>query len=243
MSKTGVILAGGMGTRLAEPFAEPLVETRSPSRQTPLLKPWAELAGKTLLQHAYERLAPQVDEVFISVPKDFEGETLLGCPIIRDIEAAPIDGTVSSRSPIRKTGGPLVGIASILQYFQSQRPDASCDPEEAGEIITVPVDMPFLPRDIAARLAGVTREPGQPSYAFCGGRDFPTCALWPLSLAPQLMEWVVEEEMRAIYKALRRFGALRVEFADEHRNAFLNINSPKDMENAQSLIEAGFGVN
>lgn len=239
MSKKGVILAGGMGTRLAEPSIDassPSYEASSHSsdRATPL-KPWAMLAGKSLLHHAYDRLAPQVDEVFFSAPKNFDEPTLLGCQVIRDMEIKPLGGSASSRRPIRQTGGPLVGVASVLQYFHGQG--------EGEEIITVPVDMPFLPRMMVAQLAAVPRAPDQPCYAFCEGRDFPTCAIWPVSLAPQLINWVVEEDMRALYKALRRFGALRVDFAEEHKNEFLNINSPKDLEKAQTLIETGFGVN
>ena len=45
----------------------------------------------------------------------------------------------------------------------------------------------------------------------------------------------------AIYKALRRCGALKVDFDTEQSNAFLNINSPQDFEKAKILIGTEFG--
>lgn len=234
MSRTGIILAGGMGTRLAKPP----VEGFSSSPATP--KPWVMLGEKTLLQHAYDRLAPQVDEVIFSVSQSFEEPTLLDCKVIRDIKVNLLETEATSRRPGRKSGGPLVAIASALQYVQEQGEREGRTGQ--NEIITVPVDMPFLPCDVVAKLAAAPRAPDQPCYAFCDGRDYPTCAIWPIALAPQLVDWVVSQDMRAIYKALRRLGALKVNFDKTQSDTFLNINSPQDLENAKTLMETGFGV-
>lgn len=234
MSRTGVILAGGMGTRLAKPP----VEGSSSSPPTP--KPWAMLGGKTLLQHAYDRLAPQVDEVVFSVSQSFEETTLLGCKVIPDIKVDLLETDTTSRRPGRKAGGPLVAIASVLHHVHAQRELEGRTGQ--NEIITVPVDMPFLPQDLVAQLAATPRVSGQPCYAFCDGRDYPTCAIWPVTLAPQLVEWVVSQDMRAIYKVLRRLGALKVNFDKTQSDAFLNINSPQDLENAKTLMGTGFSV-
>jgi|GEM_PF-5248259 len=234
MSRTGVILAGGMGTRLAKLP----VDDFSSSPPTP--KPWAMLGEKTLLQHAYDRLAPQVDEVVFSVSQSFDEPTLLGCKVIRDIKVNLLETDATSRRPARKAAGPLVAIASVLQYMHEQGEAEGHTGQD--EIITVPVDMPFLPQDLVAQLAQASRAPGQPCYAFCDGRDYPTCAIWPVTLAPQLVDWVVAQDMRAIYKVLRRLGALKVNFDKTQSDAFLNINSPQDLENAKTLMATGFGV-
>lgn len=234
MSRTGVILAGGLGTRLAKPP----VEGFSSPPATP--KPWQMLGTKSLLQHAYDRLAPQVDEVLFSVSESFKEPTLLGCKVIRDIKVNLLETEGASRRPGRKAGGPLVAIASALQYLHKQG-----EPEgrtRQNEMVTVPVDMPFLSRDLVAQLAAASRQPDQPCYALCDDRDYPTCAIWPIALAPQLVEWVVAQDMRAIYKALRRLGALKVNFDKTQSDAFLNINSPQDLENAKTLMETGFGA-
>ncbi|MBV1933711.1 MAG: molybdenum cofactor guanylyltransferase [Parvibaculaceae bacterium] len=234
MSRTGVILAGGMGTRLAKPP----VDDFPSSPTTP--KPWEMLGEKTLLQHAYDRLAPQVDEVVFSVAESFDEPTLLGCKVIPDIKVDLLETDTTSRRPGRKAGGPLVAIASVLQCMHEQG-----EPEGRtgqNEIVTVPVDMPFLPQNLVAQLAQVSRAPGQPCYAFCGDRDYPTCAIWPIALAPQLVDWVVAQDMRAIYKVLRRLGAIKVNFDKTQSEAFLNINSPQDLENAKTLMATGFGA-
>lgn len=228
MSRIGVILAGGMGTRLAKPSPKFASSERTP------LKPWVTLGEKTLLQHAYDRLVPQVEEVIFSVANDFEDAALLGCKVIPDITTNPLQkAQTPSTSRVKAGGGPLVAIASALQCLHKQ--------EGCTEMVTVPVDMPFLPATFVAQLAAPLRDPDQPCYAFCGGRDYPTCAIWPISLAPQLVDWVGAQDMRAIYKALGRCGALKVDFDTEQSNAFLNINSPQDFEKAKTLIETGFG--
>ncbi|MBL1234563.1 MAG: molybdenum cofactor guanylyltransferase, partial [Rhodobiaceae bacterium] len=210
------------------------------SSSPPTPKPWAMLGEKTLLQHAYDRLAPQVDEVVFSVSESFKEPTLLGCKVIRDIKVNLLETDATSRRPDRKAGGPLVAIASVLQYVHEQGEAEGRTGQ--NEIITVPVDMPFLPRDLVAQLAQASRAPAQPCYAFCDGRDYPTCAIWPVALAPQLVDWVAVQNMRAIYKALRRLGAVKVNFDKTQSDAFLNINSPQDLENAKNLMATGFGV-
>ena len=234
MSRTGVILAGGMGTRLAKLP----VDDFSSSPPTP--KPWAMLGEKTLLQHAYDRLAPQVDEVVFSVAESFEEPTLLGCKVIRDIKVSLVEMDATSRRPARKAGGPLVAIASVLRFIH-ERGEAEGRTAQ-NEIVTMPVDMPFLPQDLVTQLAQGPCAPGQPCYAFCDGRDYPTCAIWPVALAPQLVDWVMAHDMRAIYKVLRRLGAIKVNFDKTQSEAFLNINSPQDLENAKTLMETGFGA-
>lgn len=234
MSRTGVILAGGMGTRLAKPPIEGVPSSKA------IPKPWAMLGEKSLLQHAYDRLAPQVDEVVFSVSPSFKEPTLLGCKVIRDIKVNLLETESTSRRPGRNSGGPLVAIASALQYVREQ--DEREGRTGQSEMVTVPVDMPFLPRDLVAQLAQAPRASDQPCYAFCDGRDYPTCAIWPLALAPQVVDWVAAQDMRAIYKALRRLGALKVNFDKTQSDAFLNINSPQDLENAKTLMRTGFGV-
>lgn len=241
MRRLGVILAGGLGTRLAD--GPPSGVSPSgvslngvPSNHVSVPKPWAMLGEKTLLQHSYDLLAPQVDEVVFSVSESFQEANLLGCKTVPDIKTNPVSKQGAERRPARQSGGPLVAIASALKYAHALE-----GAKVRTEIVTVPADMPFLPPTFVAHLASPPHAPEQPRFAFCAGRDYPTCAIWPVSLAPQLMEWVESEDMRAIYKALRRCDALKVTFDKNRPNDFLNINSPQDFQKAQTLIETGFG--
>lgn len=239
MSRLGVILAGGLGTRLADVSPDGVppygVSVGKTSHEVQAPKPWAMLGGKTLLQHSYDLLAPQVDEVVFSVSENFQEQSLLGCKTVPDIKTNPVVKQGASRRSARQSGGPLVAIASVLKYAH-----ALAGEKGQTEIVTVPADMPFLPLTFVAQLASPPHAPEQPRFAFCAGRDYPTCAIWPVSLAPQLIEWVEDEEMRAIYRALRRCDAVKVTFDKNRPNDFLNINSPQDFQKAQILVETGF---
>lgn len=64
---TGLILAGGKGTRMAQ-------------QDKGLLK----LAGKTLVEMKVESLAPQVDKLIISANRNLETYRALGYPVVTD---------------------------------------------------------------------------------------------------------------------------------------------------------------
>jgi molybdopterin-guanine dinucleotide biosynthesis protein A len=68
MPVTGVILAGGRGTRMGGQD-----------------KGWIELDGRPLIEHVLARFAPQVDEVLISVNRNLERYAALGHPVLPDV--------------------------------------------------------------------------------------------------------------------------------------------------------------
>lgn len=90
MRVSGLVLAGGRGSRLAGAD-----------------KGWIEYRGQPLIRHAVDRLAPQVGEVIVSANRNLEQYRSLGLPVVAD---APSSGDFS---------GPLAGILAGMLLARS----------------------------------------------------------------------------------------------------------------------------
>lgn len=106
----GVILAGGRSSRMGED------------------KAFVHLAGTPLIEHALDRLAPQVERTIVNSNGDRARFARYGVPVVAD--SAP------------GIAGPLAGIYTVLARW----PDA--------DIVTVAIDLPFTPPDLVANLRG-----------------------------------------------------------------------------------------
>ena len=106
---TCAILAGGKGSRMGD-------------RDKGLV----ELAGRPLIEHIIERIAPQVGHIIINANRNLDEYRRYGHPVVTD--AAD------------EFAGPLAGMAASLHYGRTPR------------LLTVPCDTPLLPHDLAVRL-------------------------------------------------------------------------------------------
>lgn len=106
---TGLVLAGGLGRRMGgrDKGLEPL-------------------AGRPLVAHVIERLAPQVDALAINANRNDDAYRAFGYPVIAD----DIEGFL----------GPLAGVCAGLKA------------SETPLLATAPCDSPFIPPDLVARL-------------------------------------------------------------------------------------------
>lgn len=168
------------------------------------------LRGETLLAHAMHRLLPQVEALALN-------------------SNAPSD-TFSAYSlsviPDRLPGflGPLAGIhAGLTQYPHDH-------------LLTVAVDLPFLPFDLAERLcAGLGTLPC--SYASDGDRHA-LALLWRPGMAADVQEYL-ERGGRSLKEFLAEHGqAVRFD-QPRDRGLFYNINTPEDLARAESDPELG----
>jgi molybdopterin-guanine dinucleotide biosynthesis protein A len=166
------------------------------------------LQGDTLLAHVIRCLHPQVDALALNsnaVPDTFAGYTL---PVVPD----RLPGFL----------GPLAGIhAGLLQY-----------PEDY--LVTVAVDLPFLPHDLVARLyAGLGTKPC--TYASDSERHA-LALLWRPGTAA-----IVEAFLQRGGRSLKDFLAIHgqaVRFDQPRdRGLFCNINTPEDLARAERDAE------
>ena len=114
---TGVILAGGQGQRMGG-----------------VDKGLQIFRGKRLIDHVYERLAPQVGGIIISANQNHDAYKSFGVRVVSDA--------------FGNFAGPLAGMHAVLSV--SRRP----------YLASVPCDTPFLPEDLVGRLMARLEESG-----------------------------------------------------------------------------------
>lgn len=102
---TGVILAGGQGRRMGGQD-----------------KGWVAYQGKPMIEHIFERLSPQVDEVIIVANRNLDAYAKLGVPVVADF--------------VEGFQGPLIGIATGLQQARFEH------------VVFVPCDGPFISSEL-----------------------------------------------------------------------------------------------
>ena len=97
--------------------------------------------------------------------------------------------------------GPLAGLHAGIEWARAETP-------EAKFIASVPIDCPFLPLDLVARLkAALIAKNASCAIAASDGERHPVAGLWRVELAEVLAELAQEQRARAA--PLRRFARLR----------------------------------
>ena len=173
------------------------------------------IAGRSLVGHVLARLAPQCAPLAINANGDPARFARLGLPVLADgIQGYP---------------GPLAGVLAGLDWAADLGADA---------VITVAVDTPFFPQDLARRLRAEAGPSGLALAASVGAqgqvRRHPTFGLWPVALRHDLR--------RAVGEGLRKI----VLWTDPHRpgcatwpslpfDPFFNVNTPEDSVLAERL--------
>jgi molybdopterin-guanine dinucleotide biosynthesis protein A len=175
-----------------------------------------ELAGRTLLDHAIERIAPQVDELILNANGDAQRFADTGLPVVGDV----VDGFA----------GPLAGVLSGMCWVRENRPAVRW-------LATFPTDAPFLPTDLIARLLAATVAQGVSlACAKSAGRTHPPVALWDVGLADDLRTAMIDEGLRKIDIWTARHGIAHVDWPTEPLDPFFNANRPEDLAEAGRLI-------
>lgn len=167
------------------------------------------VGGTTLIGNAIDRLAPQVEQLVISANTDLSDGFAAQIEMIPDAD--------DSRS------GPLAGILAALRWAGRQ-------PVPPQALISVAVDTPFFPGDLAAKLAGaVNNKPGTIAVATSANRRHPTFAFWPLSLTSALADYL-EQDGRRVWAFIEAHRYILVDFLPlESMDPFFNINTPDDL--------------
>ena len=191
---TGVILAGGEGRRLGGAD-----------------KGLQALAGRPLVAHVIERLAPQVDELLISANRNAARYAALGRVIADAPEHHP---TAPGNEPYL---GPLAGMYAGLA--------AATTPL----VQFAPCDTPGLPLDFVARLRAALEAAGaDAAVAASNGREHPVVAL--LRREPRVLDCLssfIAGGGRRVTQWLAGLKTVRVDFPDA-AEAFANLNTPED---------------
>lgn len=186
---TGLVLAGGRGSRMGG-----------------LDKGLQHLRGRPLVQHAIDRLQPQVGALLVNANRNLDAYRALGLPVHPD--------------PAPDFSGPLAGYLSGLLHCRTPW------------MVTVPCDCPFFPLNLVARLAAAARTSGadcaiaatpEPGGALL---PHPVFCLLRRTLLPSLQEFIAAGG-RQVAGWTRMQSTVTVAFPQEGEfdQAFLNVNS------------------
>jgi molybdenum cofactor guanylyltransferase len=176
-------------------------------------KPLTLLAGRPLLGHILDRLQPQVSVVALNVNDDPARYEAFGLPVLPD--------SLPGRP------GPLAGILAALDWAATRG---------AASVMTVPGDTPFLPPDLARRLAAAVAAGAPAAMAASDGRRHPIAGLWPVAAREGLRSAIRDEGLRRADAWAMRLGAVVVDFPLGPIDPFFNLNSPADLAEAERLL-------
>jgi molybdopterin-guanine dinucleotide biosynthesis protein A len=193
-SVTGLILAGGKGSRMGG-----------------VDKGLQAFRGKRLVDHVYERLAPQVGGIIINANQNQEAYRTFGVRVVSDA--------------ISGYAGPLAGMHAGLSV--SKRPF----------LATVPCDSPFLAEDLIARLYARIDETGaELAVAKTGDQPHPVFSLMRRGVLHHLADFLKEggRKIDAWYASL---NVVEVAFDDE-AEAFSNINTREELQTWENAPRA-----
>jgi molybdopterin-guanine dinucleotide biosynthesis protein A len=190
-SVTGLILAGGKGSRMGG-----------------VDKGLQALRGKRLVDHVYERFAPQVGGIIINANQNHEEYKTFGVRVVSDA--------------IGGYAGPLAGLHAGLSV--SKRPF----------LASVPCDSPFLPTDLVERLYRRLDESGADlAVAKTGDQPHPVFSLMRRGVLDHLGDFLKNggRKIDAWYATL---SVVEVGFDDEPE-AFSNINTREELHTWENV--------
>jgi molybdopterin-guanine dinucleotide biosynthesis protein A len=173
-----------------------LVLAGGQSRRMGTDKALLQLSGETLLARALRLLRPQVEGLAISANMPITAEY----PVLAD--EVPDQG-------------PLGGVLAGLVHAKGQG---------FTHVVTVAVDTPFFPADLAARLAAN----GQRVVV----RGHPVFALWPVALENDLRQALADGE-RKLFNVMARLHFTELALPDA---AFFNVNTRDDLAEAERRL-------
>ena len=172
------------------------------------------LENHTLTARALHKLGLQVEQLAISANEHLEVDSPI--PILPDT--------------IPNFAGPLAGILVGLKWAQ----DLARSPDF---LAVIPVDAPFFPIDLVAKLSGET-PPDFISVARCNAETHQTFSLWPVSLAPVLESHLASGGSLKLMSFIASQNHRFVDFeAAQGFDPFMNINTPDDLEAAELILK------
>lgn len=142
---------------------------------------------------------------------------------VRDRAQAPsVDATVIADDAFE---GPLGGLAAGLRFAKSAGRDL---------LMTIPVDMPFLPSNLLERLADALGRKAC-ALASSGGHIHPVCGLWRVEVLDRIDSYAAGGR-RSLHGLAGLVGQSVVEWPHGEADPFFNINSADELAEAERRL-------
>jgi len=177
-------------------------------------KAFLELDSKPVILHVIEQFEPQVDQLVINANGEPARFSEFGLEVIPDV--------------FTSLTTPLAGLHAALRFTKSV---------DAGMLMTVPSDTPFLPFDLAAKLLENTIASGA-AIAASGGQEHYIIGAWKTELLNDLDLAIAKDHLFRIKDWTHRTSAQRVEWPVEPYDPFFNVNTPEDLRIAEQILGA-----
>ncbi len=173
------------------------------------------IGGRKILDRVIQRLKPQCAGLVINANGDPARFAETKLAVVPD----NVPGFV----------GPLAGILAGLDWAAANAPGTS-------DIVSVPGDCPFLPRDLVARLQAARAAKKVPlACAQSGDWRHPVAGLWPVSLREDLRRALIVEGLRKIEVWTEQHGVALATWPDKPVDPFFNVNTPEDAAKANAI--------
>ncbi|HXF88462.1 MAG TPA: molybdenum cofactor guanylyltransferase MobA [Xanthobacteraceae bacterium] len=174
-----------------------------------------EVGGRKILDRVLERMRPQCAHIILNANGDPARFAHTGLSVVPD--------------NVPDYVGPLAGILAGLDWAAAHRPDLT-------DVVSVPGDCPFLPRDLVRRLEAARNASGKPlACAKSGDWRHPVVGLWPVALREDLRAALLGEGLRKIEVWTARHGVALAVWPDRPVDPFFNVNTPEDAAAAQTI--------
>ena len=200
LATLGVILAGGLARRMGGGD-----------------KTMRAIAGRPILDHVIERLAPQCASLILNANGDPARFGAWGLPVVPD--------------DVPDFAGPLAGVLAALDWSALHHPAIEW-------VVSVAGDCPFLPRDLVARMQTErAMVEAELAVAASGDQSHPVVGLWKVSLRDALRHALVVEECRKIDRWTARYKLVTTQWPVTPVDPFFNANTPDDVAEAEALAQ------
>ena len=199
----GAILAGGRSRRMGGG-----------------LKALEPLGAQPMLGHVIDRLAPQVDTLWLSVEAASEKWSPFGLQQLPD--------------PLPGSRGPLGGLLAALERAAAQAYDW---------LLLAPCDAPFLPLDLAGRLRGHAETTAATIVTVSRqGQLHPVFSLWRRDELACLEDAVHGRRMAGFRAFLDSRPHAVLEWDEGDRDPFFNVNDRTALERAEARLAESRGT-
>ncbi len=178
------------------------------------------LAGRPMMAHVRDRLAPQAHPIIINANGDPARFAELGLPVVAD--------------EVEGYAGPLAGVLAGLKWAARHEPGARF-------IATAACDTPFFPANFVPKLIEAAGG-AYPAIALASseGQVHPVFGLWPVALADDL-EAALVSGTRKVLDWTGRHPTFFVSFPSvrlggQKVDPFFNANTPDEFAEAERLL-------
>ncbi|ALI55161.1 molybdenum cofactor guanylyltransferase MobA [Celeribacter marinus] len=180
-------------------------------------KAFITLDGGPLLTHVIDALRPQCGTLAISSNSPPPLYESFGLPVLAD-------GVPQQQGPL---SGILAGLEWAARAGQSQ-------------ILCVPVDVPFIPDTLVARLTDGATNSGFSVAASSQNeilRHHPVIGVWPVHLRDEIRAALADGDRRVGQFALRHNATIVTFDVEGGIDPFFNINTPQDRIDAEAALK------